>query len=90
MKVLEKAIKNKAESQRSQLFSTGKYQTGLKKGQSTAINLAQILNYILWTRTKRSEKKIIMALDIAQAYDSVNRKKLFEILDNKVKNDNEK
>jgi hypothetical protein len=50
----------------------------------TAENLAVVHNEILRTRTKRSERNIYSAIDIAKAYDSVNHKKLFFYLDGKV------
>lgn len=86
-KVLEKAIKNKLEERESGLFNSGNYQTGFKKGVSTSTNLAQVLNDILRTRSKRTQRKIIMAIDITKAYDNVNRRKLFNFLDQRVKTD---
>ena len=39
---------------------------------------------VLGTRVNRTQRKIFMALDIAQVYDSVNRNKLFKFLDKRV------
>lgn len=84
-KVLEKAIKAKLDSLKSNLLTTGGYQSGFKKGHSTANNLSAVLNEILRTRTKRSERKIYLAIDLVKAYDSVDRKMLFGYLDTRAK-----
>ncbi len=44
LKVIEKAIKIKAESIGNGLFKTGEYQKGFKKGHSTMDNLSLVLN----------------------------------------------
>ena len=82
MKILEKAIKNKLEQHGSKLFETGDYQTGFKKGKSTALNTATILNIMLKGRRKRTERKIFIKIDLTKAYDNVNRKALIKMLVN--------
>ena len=57
---------------------------------STSTNISQVLNDILRTRSKRSQRKIIMAIEITKACDNVNRRKLFEFLDSRAMSDLEK
>jgi len=57
---------------------------------STSTNLSQVLNDILRTISKRSQRKIILAINITKAYDNVNRRKIFQFLDQRALSDFEK
>ena len=57
---------------------------------STASNLSIFMNEILRTRTAHSQRKIYIAIELAKAYDSLDRKKLLEFLESRVKTDDEK
>lgn len=71
------------------MFATGGYQMGFKKGHSTMENLALLLNQIMRTLKKRSERKIYCAIDLRKAYDRLDRQKLFAILQARAKTDEE-
>lgn len=45
------------------------------------------MNVILRIRMKRSQRKIYLAFNISKVYDSVDREKLFAILQGKIKNE---
>lgn len=45
------------------------------------------MNHILRTRTARLQRKIYIAVDLAKAFDSVDRKKLFKFLEDRVETD---
>ena len=62
---------------------------GFKKGHSTMDNLALLLNQIMRTLKKRSERKIYYAIDLRKAYDRFDRQKLFAILQARAKMDEE-
>jgi poly(A) polymerase Pap1 len=80
MKVIEKAIKIKAESLGDGLFTTGSYQMGFKKGHSTMDNLALVMKKVMRSLRKRSERKVYCAIDLRKAYDRVDRTILFKVL----------
>lgn len=84
MKVLEKTIKNKLEKLGSKMLKVGPYYTGFLKGLSTKHSLARMLNEVMRTRIKRSQRKVYLAIDLSKAYDNISRKHLFNFLQSRV------
>lgn len=89
IKIIEKARKNKFESLNSQVLDSREYQTGFKKNSSTHVNLAKVINEILRTRKKPSERKVYTAINLRKAYESVIREKLFKFLRERAKTEEE-
>lgn len=89
LKVVENIIKMKVDEIKSELFDIGKYQVGFRQGHSTQDNLAIVMNEILRTTKKRSERKLYCAIDLRKAYDSINRKLMFEFLESRIKEGNQ-
>jgi len=57
---------------------------------STANNLSIVMNEILRTRTARTQRKIYIAVDLAKAYDNVEKKQLFAFLESRVTTEEDK
>ena len=77
MKWLEETILQKLED--IGMLSLDPYQTGFVKGESTNTNATIFLNEIV--KNSRKKKMLYLLLDTRKAYDTVNRAKLKEILE---------
>lgn len=89
-KILEKTILRKIEQTGSELLDVPDYQTGFKKGVSTQKNLANVLHNVLATSRTPAKREILLLFDLKRAFDSVSRPLLWQILDSRAKNENEK
>lgn len=77
-KILSKALLNRVEDQVDHLI--GEYQAGFRKGRSC---VEQIFNLksILRTRALRGQNTVIVFVDFKKAYDSIDRRTLFNALE---------
>ncbi len=75
-KIMEKAILAKIKEEAPHLVASQIYQTGFKKGKSTAIHASRLLQEV----HRRKKRKFNLLVDLQKAYDSVDREILFEIL----------
>ncbi len=76
-KIIEKVISNKLESLQSQLLQTPHHQKGFKKSNSTSQNISHILKLFHKEQGQRKRKKGILLIDLAKAFNSVDREVLF-------------
>ena len=76
---MEKAILRKIKSSGSKILDSGSYQRGFKESLSTTNNLARVMN-LMFNNKHKSIRGSLLLIDLQKAYDSVNRRKLFEIL----------
>ena len=69
----------------SRLFETGEYQAGFKAGTSCGTGHARVLAAISECNCRRKKNRNIFTLiDIAAAYDSVRRHRLWKLIDDKL------
>ena len=85
-KIMEKAILQKVKETCPHLIETKMYQTGFKEGKSTAIHASRLLHEVHGPR----KRKFYMLIDLQKAYDSVDRERLFKLLYERCKNDDER
>jgi DNA polymerase sigma len=79
VRVLEKALLKAI--LKTDLMSTGSYQTGFKSDNSTQMHVSRVLKSIKEHQQKdRKNRKIYMFVDLKKAYDSVRRSQLFDII----------
>ena len=68
------------------MISSKIYQTGFIEGKSTAIHTIRLLNEVHGEK----KRKLNLLIDLQKAYDSVDREILWDILDKRCKNENER
>jgi hypothetical protein len=81
-KVVEKIVYTKAQA--SGVFNTGEYQAGFKKGRSCQTDQVRLMAEINRDRRRKGNRQIYTLLDISQAFDRVNREKLWKIIDRRI------
>ena len=84
-KIIEKAILAKIKEEAPQLLESRIYQTGFKEGKSTAIHASRLLQEV----HGRKKRKFNLLVGLQKAYDSVDRKILFNILKKRAKSSKE-
>ena len=82
-KIMEKAILTKINERCPHLISSKVYQTGFKEGKSTAIHASRLLNEV----HGRRKRYYILLIDLQKAYDSLDREILWELLEQRSKNE---
>jgi len=85
-KILEKAIMAKVALASPHLLQTKIYQTGFKEGTSTATHVSRLLTQIHPGQGKK-RRSYAALIDLQKAYDTVNREKLWRILDSRCRNE---
>lgn len=79
-KIMEKAIYKKVKEH--PVLQTGDYQTGFKEGSSCGTAQAQVLQMICEDSKRRKlNRRVYGFIDIAKAYDSVDRELMFKVID---------
>lgn len=74
----EEYVHRKLSKCRCGILNTGAYQTGFKEKLSCHVNLMRIISFIQGVRKDPGNKTITIAVDISQAYDSVDRSDILE------------
>ena len=85
-KILEKAIMAKVATASPHLLQTKIYQTGFKEGTSTATHVSRMITQIHPGQGKK-RRNYAALIDLQKAYDTVNREKLWRILDSRCRNE---
>ena len=85
-KILEKAIMAKVAVAAPHLLQTKIYQTGFKEGISKATHVSRLLTQIHPGQGKK-RRNYAALIDLQKAYDTVNREKLWRILDSRCRNE---
>ena len=88
-KILEKAIMAKVAAVAPHLLSTKIYQTGFKEGTSTSAHICRLMTQIHPGQGKK-RRNYAALIDLQKAYDTVNREKLWRILDNRCRNESDR
>ena len=84
--IMEKAILTKIKDLYPHMIHSKIYQTGFKKGKSTAIHASRLLEEV----HGRRKRKFNLLIDLQKAYDSVDREILWQLLLARCKSDREK
>ena len=84
-KIMEKAILAKIREEAPHLLASQSYLTGFKEGRSAAIHASRLLQEV----HGRKKRKFNLLVDLQKAYDSVDRKILFEILKKRARSSKE-
>ena len=71
-------------------MKVGNYQSGFKEGGGTQQNITKLLKEIAKSRVYKSQRKAHLFIDFKKAFDTVNRRKLAEILIGRAKNESER
>ena len=87
-KVMEKAILMKLKSSKSRLLTSGSNQNGFKEQRSTCNNLAQVVKKI--HGRNKDKRQSMLLIDLQKAYDSVDRRKLLNIIDSRARSTTDK
>ena len=80
-KIMEKAILEKIYKTCPHVIASKVYQTGFKKGKSTAIHDSRLLNEV----HGRRKRKFNLLVDLQKAYDSVDRKIVWRLFKRRCK-----
>ena len=80
---MEKAIYFKIAN--SGIFNTGDYQQGFKTGGSCGVDHARLLSLIdRESKLRKHKRSIITLIDITMAFDSIDRTRLWSIVDRRL------
>ena len=72
------------------LIKTGLYQNGLKYRHNTAVNLTELAIRLRKQRSHLQNWRINLFVGLQKAYDSVNRVKMFEVLEERCSDDSDR
>ena len=89
LKIMEKMVLFYYKKSESKILEVGDYQAGFKEGSMTHNNLVKVFKSISITRRRRTQRKVYLFVDLKKAYDSVIRKKLWEVLYRRCENEND-
>jgi hypothetical protein len=80
LKIVEKTLLQFVRAQKTKIFATKAYQAGFKAGFSTHTHLHSILTLMRTKVMKRNSHGALFFVDLAKAFDSVDRNVLFKMM----------